>query len=339
MKKSTLITTIAMIVVVVVALSTATYAWFSSTATATASASFSTTATGDWSMIQGTVALKAKAANGLTGNADVTFNTAAADTITYTNTLNNNLWAPYSEINATFDGAGSAPVASGLVGFVNCLKDSTGNKVTRKFDGVTGGTTSQAYGTTVLTDEALAKGGFIAPLAIRMINVSGQTKTLQMNVTINAGSSGTNNSMYAGAAIRFYIYEVSSAASSNTATYTSGYKVAGDCTDKAIDAECGSYANTNAQADTAEVSNNTGVTLLDYTTGAIEGLYTKALTDNPTLGIVTNDWVKTYTFSMQEYAPNAYSNILIYCWVDGYVANASAGNAQFSVVFGFNSVA
>jgi len=48
MKKSTLITTIAMIVVVVVALSTATYAWFTSASKATASASISVVSSSGW---------------------------------------------------------------------------------------------------------------------------------------------------------------------------------------------------------------------------------------------------------------------------------------------------
>ena len=55
MKKSTLITTIAMIVVVVVALSTATYAWFSSASTNKVSATVSTSTLGDFAISQATV--------------------------------------------------------------------------------------------------------------------------------------------------------------------------------------------------------------------------------------------------------------------------------------------
>ena len=53
MKKSTLITTIAMIVVVVVALSTATYAWFSASSVSVAQVDMTTTASADWMIFEG----------------------------------------------------------------------------------------------------------------------------------------------------------------------------------------------------------------------------------------------------------------------------------------------
>ncbi len=332
MKKSTLITTIAMIVVVVVALSTATYAWFSSTSTATASSSFTTTATGDWSMIEGTVTLSNVASDATVGAATVSFASAAQDQISYTNTLNSNIWAPYSTIATAYDGSAAAPAMTGLVGFVNCLKDGTDNKVERKLDRATGGE-GQNLGKTALDDSQT--GAFVKPLALRILNVSGSDKTLQMNVTINAGpaASATNNSKYAGAAVRFYIYEITSA--NVASTYTSGYNVAGDCTEATIGT---TSANSNSAAVAAAAANNTGVTLLEYTAGNIASGYTTAQTDDLALGITAGDAVKTYTFNMGNYPANGFSNILIYAWVDGYVADASAGAADFSVCFGFKSV-
>ena len=327
MKKSTLITTIAMIVVVVVALSTATYAWFTANTYATASANMTTQASGDWQMLEGTVTLTDLAEPAAVGAASLAFDGDAKTSITYTNTLNGDVWAPYSTIGATIASNGASTTIANMPSFANCTVETAGNVVQKKYDYATAGTAA-------VDNATHATGGFIKPLALRVTNVSGQAKTLQMNITINAGSSGTNKTMYAGAAVRFYIYEISSAASDNTATYTSGYMKTGDMSAATLGT---TTAATNSAAATAAESNNTGVTLMNYGAGNIASNYTEAPAKNDALGYAQGDKIHTYTFDMQNYAVDGYANIIIYCWIDGYVADASAGNADFNIVFAFTS--
>ena len=98
MKKSTLITTIAMIVVVVVALSTATYAWFSASSIAIATVDMSTSATADWALVEGT------RTPGSDGAATVSFAGASSDQISWTDTdsaIFKGLWSPAAAITTT----------------------------------------------------------------------------------------------------------------------------------------------------------------------------------------------------------------------------------------------
>ena len=195
-----------------------------------------------------------------------------------------------------------------------------------------------------------ASVGYVAPFAMRIINTSGQEKTLQMNITLNAGQQTTNNSLYGAAAVRFYIYEISNKANANTATYTSGYSYSdkganfGDAT---LDSVTG--IQTSSGSDTVDrtmTAHSPAVTktapstaLADYTAADISTQFPAALADDDNLGIAKNDHVLTYTFPMQTYGAGEYSNIIIYAWIDGWTADNSAGSATFSVNFGFKSVA
>lgn len=337
MKKSTLITTIAMIVVVVVALSTATYAWFSSSATAVASTNFTTNASGDWSMIMGEVS-----------GTSLSFSGAAVDTATLTPTaIQKGLWAPTANIATTITSTDASTSLSALAGFVQAEKSGETNPIkalqTAAFDS---------------SLETPAQGnGLVAPFAMRVINVSGKQKTLQLNITLNAKQTGTTNSMYAAAAVRFYVYEISNATQAGTAeTYTSGYypiasaetatvnaltEIGGTVTQGTVvpmtSGLSGSKLGKNASTDEDEIQTE-NVVIPNYSVANIATYFSKASSANENLGIALNDYVRTYTFDMQTYAVGGFSNIIIYAWIDGWVANGSAASANFDVNFGFTSV-
>ena len=347
MKKSTLITTIAMIVVVVVALSTATYAWFSSSATAIANTSFTTGVTGDWTIMLGTV-------DGENYN-DLSYVGTAADTIDLTEqatAINTGLWCPTAEISTTIAGSDAATTLANRAGFVSAEK--TGNNyVVKKIQN------EAMNGTSAATNE-----GSVKPFALRLVNVSGATKQLQLNITINAGSSGTTNSMYAAAAVRFYIYEFKNTDTTVGTKYTSGYRLTTtDLSSATIDSTTITEAqaiNPSANlkaltkyADAADVAAEkasaegdpiyTAVSMADYSVANIESQFTPApanLADNSPLkaiGINSGDKYRTYTFDLGVYGANDFSNIIIYTWIDGWTANASAARADFAVNYGFVS--
>ena len=326
MKKSTLITTIAMIVVVVVALSTATYAWFSTTTTAVAGATFSTEASGDWSMIEGTISNVTAA-----GGANLNYTSAAAASLNLTDfALANDLWAPDATIATAITDSLASTTITGLASFTNA-KVNGSTAILQKY-------MSAGYKYTKVEDawEAAAceagEYGYAQPIALRVINVSGQNnKELMLGITINVGSDSTKTTtMYAGAAVRFYIYVIPNAGEAKS--YTSGYN-------KSVVPEgtinLGSTEIT--KAGTAQAANNYTGGLLDYTAGNILSSYSHALADDTLLGIATNDYYKTYTLSLGTFAAAGYANIIIYPWVDGWVADTSAAAASFSVKFGFYS--
>ena len=218
MKKSTLITTIAMIVVVVVALSTATYAWFSSTSTAIANTSFTTEVSGDWTIMLGTV-------DGENFN-DLQYVGSAADTIdltTIATSINTGLWCPTSAIETIITDSNAATTLDDRANFVQAEKTGTLYNIKKLQTPAMNGASA-----------ATGNEGVIKPFALRLVNVSGKTQVLQLNITVNAKSSGTTNSMYAAAAVRFYVYEVTNTSPDANEdgvmegnTYTSGYRLTG----------------------------------------------------------------------------------------------------------------
>jgi len=329
MKKSTLITTIAMIVVVVVALSTATYAWFSSTSTAIANTSFTTEASGDWTIMKGTVANNALAFEG-----------AAADTITLDATaISAGLWCPTATIAAAIADSDASTTLSDKAGFVQAQKNGNDYKITKL--------QTAAYDSTVPD----TTNGLVAPFALRLVNVSGATKTLQLNITVNAGSQGTNNSMYAAAAVRFYVYEVKNTDNGTGTAYTSGYNITNTAGVDALTAIGSNITkgtavekSSNLKALTSyndETPVYTNVTIANYNVGDISTQFNTAPNpagaDLQAIGIAAGDKYITYSFDLGVYNANDFSNIIIYTWIDGWVANASAARASFNVNYGFVS--
>jgi len=337
MKKSTLITTIAMIVVVVVALSTATYAWFSSSATAVASTTFTTNASGDWSMMIGSI----------DADGNLTFSGSAVDSTTLAvSPIASGLWAPTANINTAIASNAASTTVTGRAGFVQATKTGN-NSVISKLQ-------TANYNSAGAEGQGAAEPGLVAPYAIRIMNVAGAERTLQLNITLNAKQNGTNNSMYAAAAIRFYVYEISNAESNATASYTSGYNpiasgetatvnaltsITGNVTQgSAVNMTtglAGSYLGKDGEENDAILSRP--VSIINYNVANIASEFTTPGA-NENLGIAAGDHVKTYTFDMQTYGAGGYSNIIIYAWIDGWVANGSAQSANFDVNFGFTSV-
>ena len=141
MKKSTLITTIAMIVVVVVALSTATYAWFSASEVAVASVNMSTTASSDWALVEGKRPQDSE---------NISFAGASSDQISLENSMNG-LYSPIAEITT---------------GVSQALQATDSNRATFY--------SAKKNGSTVIQDgEAKA----IDPYYIRVINTKNTQKT------------------------------------------------------------------------------------------------------------------------------------------------------------------
>ncbi len=342
MKKSTLITTIAMIVVVVVALSTATYAWFSSSATAVASTNFTTNASGDWSMIVG-VATPTSASAGT-----LVFDGAAVDTATLAKTpIQKGLWAPTAAIATTIAKPDSSTTIANPAGFVSADKGGTAVAPVYSINALQTATFNSAK-----EGGAAAENGLPAPFALRVMNVSGKEKTLQLNITLNAKNTGLTNSMFAAAAVRFYVYELSNNGGENGtgATYTSGYYPIASAETATVNAKTavdgtitqGSQVNMTAGLSGTYLDDNAPTTaaveIASYSVANIASNFTKATGANDNLGIAENDYVRTYTFDMQTYAIGGWSNIIIYAWIDGWVANGSAASANFDVNFGFTSV-
>ena len=335
MKKSTLITTIAMIVVVVVALSTATYAWFSSSSTAVANVQFQTNASGDWSMIQGAIAYDT---TGAEPAYTLTYAGAAEDNINLTaTTIQSGLWCPTAAIATTIADSQASTTISAPAGFAQATKTG-GNYQLAKLQ-------TAAYD----SENTTIGNGLAYPFALRVLNVSGMRKTLQLNITLNAGSDGTNNSMYAAAAVRFYIYEKMSTGTGNA--YTSGYEftdtaglnsatgISGNITQDSTGTPMTNSlgAKTAYNTDT-ETYTTTPVQLADYTAGDISRSFSNpAAIAIDSLGIAQGDRYLTYTFDMGDYAAGAFSNVIIYIWIDGWVANSSAQSANFKINFGFTS--
>jgi len=336
MKKSTLITTIAMIVVVVVALSTATYAWFSQSQTAVASTNFTTNASGDWSLMVGSIS-----------GSNLTFNGTAVESTTLDATpIQAGLWAPTATIATAIAGTDASTTISSQAGFVQAQKVGNNHQISKL--------QTAAYDSAYNEGAGRADVGLVAPFALRIMNVSGKQRTLQLNITLNAKSTGTTNSMYAAAAVRFYVYEKSNAGENGTgASYTSGYfPIASDetATVNALTSPTGNITKGGAVSMTTGLASTikTGepgsetlttrpVTIASYDVGNITSEFTKAANADELLGIAQNDYVKTYTFDMQTYAASGFSNIIIYAWIDGWVANGSAASANFDVNFGFTS--
>ena len=252
MKKSTLITTIAMIVVVVVALSTATYAWFSASTVSTATVSMTTTATSDWMIFEGH-----GSATEVTNEKAYSFTSAAAETITLVDAgLQTGLKAPSSAAWAntlTVDGTQVNVTSQEFL----TAKKAAGNVV--KVDGVP----------TVYD-----------PFVLKVSNATGaDDKTLKITVVINAGESQSTGTLYAAAATTFDIAYITTKSGATVQKFTKGY------TKSATKAE-GTYANNDVvTAHTTAVDPNPA----QFATGSSAIFtYANATAMNSSTGVYTN---------------------------------------------------
>ncbi len=320
MKKSTLITTIAMIVVVVVALSTATYAWFSASSVSVATVSMTTTATSDWMIFEGTGS-----------NGTYTFNNAAAETIDLTETnLQQGLYAPSSaEWANTIAIAGTQATVTSQE-FLMAQKEGTASKVV---------TAPQAY----------------APYVLKVSNASGETKNLKVTVVINAGSTDiSTGTLYAAAATTFDIAYITTKSGAASTQFTKGYT---KCATYSGERESGKYAVTDTVTAatgaggvvTRTASMDAGsTTAFDYSaaTTMSQGTYSnfnKAVclegSDEVKWGLQANDYYLAYSITISALGASDSVYLSIYTWIDGWAADNSAGGADFDINFAFTSVA
>ena len=336
MKKSTLITTIAMIVVVVVALSTATYAWFSSSTSAVATSStISTSAAADWTL--------ADARQGSSTN-DYIIN-AASDVITLNETtINNGLWTPVDAITTTFndEGIGASGSISGNQAFITAKKS----------------------GTQVVYDGSAS----IRPDILKVTNSSSGDKHLKLSVVLNAGNDPTRvASFYACAAVRFYVeFEVvnkDAQAASAVKKYiacnqyatakASGYSDSGLQNEAESRVAQSTFEDKNNAPAAGVTDNKTVIANINYNTAptvytgddaptgfafpAKWGITTE--TELAQYGVAETDYIYVYNYEVPGYVFSVgdAANILLFTWIDGWTAQAEAGGASFKVSYAFNT--
>ena len=304
MKKSTLITTIAMIVVVVVALSTATYAWFSASDLAIANVSMSTKAAADWALVLGNK----------TDAATVSFAGASSDQIDISDEKFSGLYSPTAAINTTISKALQATYAGGAK-FYTATK--SGGKVTQN-------------------GNAVAKD----PAFIRVVNTADDKKHLVLKVVLvleNADAS--TSSYYAAAATKFAICNDKGLYATNGYQW-----VEGKTADAQSGAEITSSAISGTVAlsgSTLKTATGTSGSEFNYTNPNLTTYFTTVgdtlSEDEANMGLSKGNLYVTYEVDFGNVAKNDYVNLAIYTWIDGWTADASAANATFTIRYAFTT--
>lgn len=307
MKKSTLITTIAMIVVVVVALSTATYAWFTSSSVSVAKVTISTEATGDWMIFEG----KDKESKG-----EYTFTTAAAEAI---------------DLTATMLQKG---LASPTASYTHAMELS----------GTTAKVTSQSFIAATKSGETVTAGSAptaIAPYVLKVSNASGSQKSLRVSVIINAGPSQTVGTLYAAAATVTDIrYKTTVSGSLVQTVNTAYYKANEGATDIKSGALNVTQNKTAVTANGFTTKPKDGFSYENATSmkSATEYTYFDKSSGDTSLGLGDGDWYLTYSFDIVNLQASDSVYFSIYTWIDGWVADTSAQKAEYKVCYAFTSV-
>ena len=313
MKKSTLITTIAMIVVVVVALSTATYAWFSASTQAVASTTITTTAAADWILTKGTITpleLTATPATSVTA----TFTSSASDNIPLANAMAAGLFAP-STVVSTAPSKAASSVISGIPVFYNA---TTTNGVTTEKGLYDNKTDSTAY---------------MLPDIIKVANAKGEPKTLKLSVVVNVGTSTDSTAtLYAGAATSFYVAWNTVGADTLQGYATNGYNYK---TAIAVDAD---FEGDPTEWSESENKSHGTTARPNYATIAPNN-FTYNADAVPALGIGAGEYTLTYDVTIGSVAKGGAVYVVIYTWIDGWLAEANAAGANYSVTYAFTTAA
>lgn len=345
MKKSTLITTIAMIVVVVVALSTATYAWFSQATTTSASDSISTTAQADWIIMGG----KATAGTGASAGKDV---------ITYSSsngidlTMMDGLYSPTAKISSTLDSASNSASFTPNA-FFTAFQDGTGLA-----------TTAQATDLPTIDPLGNSDDGKVSAVNyVRVINTKSTAQNLVLTITVL--TEGTDDSNFY-AANAFSTYVTWYAAGGTTGSANTAYYF-GTVDDSSTTGEgAGYYVATLGDADSAaeEPDSNPHTAVaesgVNYGTYAIdkhnEGLRagTGALADagyvdaSTLVGdarlkiggevITQGKFYQIKIAIVNNLATNAAVNVAFYAWFDGWALDNTGANSDATVYYEFGAV-
>ena len=308
MKKSTLITTIAMIVVVVVALSTATYAWFTSATTNKVTATVTTEGAGDYSI---SVALLGSP-NASTGANTISSWSGASSAVTINNDLMSGLFAPVAELNYTNTQLTSAAAIAGTGKFYDAESLDNNTTATLKHS-----------------------AEYYVPSVLRIQNTSGEVRTLTVSIDINVGTGSNSADIFAGESVAFALICQDKSFNSIT-TLTSGYSYGGSLSAGGA----ASYDVGEIISSPTSVTTSTGYTRMDYD-GLTSSVGTVLADDDSERGANQGDYVNTQTLTISPSLPNAdYVYVTIYLWIDGWRAdNSAAGASDLSINFRFGGAA
>lgn len=302
MKKSTLITTIAMIVVVVVALSTATYAWFSASSIAIATVEMSTSATADWALVEG------NRTAGSAGAATVSFAGASSDMIQWDNADFRGLWSPTAAITTTIEQSLQANAAN-EASFYSAKK--TGATVTQDAD-----------------------AAIVAPKYLRVVNTYNGPRPLVLKVVLILSADGANTaSYYAAAATKFAICNDKGLYATNGYNYKTAVGSGKAFTGGANEYTKSGTALTVKDTQSAENFNYTNPNLTNYFISAGGG----NSDDEAKWGVQSGNNYVVYTIDFGTVPKDGFVNLALYTWIDGWVADASAANASFSLRYAFTT--
>ncbi|MCI7402065.1 MAG: hypothetical protein MSH40_05255 [Christensenella sp.] len=305
MKKSTLITTIAMIVVVVVALSTATYAWFSASSIAVANVNMTTQASADWALVLGNK----------TGST-VSFAGASSDQIDISDKAFAGLYSPIAAINTKISKALQATYA----------------------DGATFYTATKSGGTVTQNGNAVAKD----PAFIRVVNTAKDAQkhlVLKVVLVLADGSKASTSSFYAAAATKFAICNDKGLYATNGYDWVEGITSGAESGAEIASSASSGYVSPSGS--TLKTATDTNASEFNYTNPNLTTYFTTVgetpNQDETNMGLVTNNTYVTYEVDFGNIARNDYVNLAIYTWIDGWTADASAANATFTIRYAFTS--
>ena len=341
MKKSTLITTIAMIVVVVVALSTATYAWFSQATTTSTYDTITTTAASEWIIMGGKGSRS-------TGTEAVAYSSSTAISLE----MLDGLYSPNAKITGTLDSS-SISANMTLTEFFKAYQEGTGLATTAQAE-------EPSY------DPIGGEGNESACNYVRVINTKSQAQNLVLTVTVLVADATNDANFYAANAFSTYVtwkQGTAAAGSANTAYYYGTVNTAGGTTGTGE----GYYPATLADADTTNDDPNkvydfVAASGVNYNTFNIdknnEGMrsgsaadpktgYTNAasIKDNPeTALVIGGEKIESgyfYQFKINiatALAQNAAVNVAFYAWFDGWALDNTGANSGATVYYEFGAV-
>lgn len=326
MKKSTLITTIAMIVVVVVALSTATYAWFSSSTTSTAKTEITTNASTGWMLSQGNIG----AFSG--GTAPLSFS-AAATQIAFTADMQGGLFSPKAAVNLQASNNEATGVTINAPGrsFYEC-----------KYYGSQVALTADKE---IANPEAEAAAKVMRPVIIRIANNNDAPSTCYIDIIVSIGSTDSKAYRYAASAMTFVIVD------GEGTIYTPGYSylahsattIWGGTGEPASTALVSGEPTPVSATNIDTASDGAGLaTRPDYNAataaGATSGFKKCTTADTNFSDVVpVNDIYLKYRVNLGEFPVSTGKNLVIYSWMDGWKANDAAAGAKVKVVFSFGN--
>lgn len=297
MKKSMIISTIAMIVVVVVALSTATYAWFSTSRQAVATTTITTQSTTDWTIQKSTIS-----------SGVATFE-SATENIEMQTTLMNGLIAPNT---GAIISAQPEDNNGGQTNVLNSAKWLQGNNET-----------AAGFKATVVNE-----GNAVDPTIIRVINTKDGDKALTLTVYVKLGATPTEATKYAASNLCFYV------ADGSGNTFTNGYTYLTTQLNSAGDVVYSSNAKQTADPTVSITGTKPNYAGSD---GSLwSRVDSDAQPEVTNVGMSVGDLYIKYTIGLGTITLNQGINLAIYTWLDGFALKDNAAGASLNVYYAFS---